>query len=278
MQDYAMKIMLVFLVLIALVVSVPAQINSDVITWYTGGEAKLRLNPVPANMLSNMELSGTTTQNKLLIKVAKKGKAARSNSIPLAADGSFNVLYLLKDGIGTYTITVYGSEQKGSSDYQGLGYFTHTVKKTVPANVRNIELNGKIIEFIDKVLGTTVGSGECWDLVKEALDTNLAEWTRPTTFGRPINPETTVIKAGDIIQFRSLKISEQLPDGGTKFTTYGAPDHTAVVYKVLGKKHYTLAHQNIAGKRTVIKSDINLTKVTSGKYRVYRPVALMIRQ
>ncbi len=60
--------------------------------------------------------------------------------------------------------------------------------------------------------------------------------------------------------------------------TFGAPDHTAVIYKVLGKKHYTLAHQNVRGNRSVTKGDINLNKVTCGKYWIYRPVALMIQQ
>jgi hypothetical protein len=251
--------------------------NSDVIIWYTGGEAKLHLNPVPADLMSSVEFSGTTTQNTLMVKVAKNGGTARSTHIPLTADGSFNVLYLIKDGIGTYTITFYGSKQNGSMNYQGLGYVTHMVKKTLPANLQGVELNGKILEFIDKVMGTTVGHGECWDLAQEVLDANLADWTRPTTFGLPRNPDTNEIKAGDIIQFRTLTLTEHLPGGGTRRTAFGTPDHTAVVYKVLGKKQYTLAHQNVAGKRTVIKSDINLAYVTGGQYRVYRPVALMIR-
>jgi hypothetical protein len=127
-------------------------------------------------------------------------------------------------------------------------------------------------------MGTTVGSGECWDLAQQALDMNLAEWSRPTSFGRPLNPETDEIKAGDIIQFRSVKITEHLPGGVTRWETLGTPDHTAIIYRVLGKKRYTLAHQNIGGKRSVMTSDINLAKVTGGKYRIYRPVALMIRQ
>ena len=184
----------------------------------------------------------------------------------------------MKDGIGIYTITFSGSEQSGSLNYQGLGYFTVAVKKNLPANLRSLELNSRVIEFVDSVMGTTVGRGECWDLAQQALDRNLADWTRPTTYGLLLNPDTTAIKAGDIIQFRNLKITEHLPGGVTKWETLGAPDHTAIVYKVLGKKHFTLAHQNIGGRRSVVKSDVNLTKVTSGKYWIYRPVALMIPQ
>lgn len=264
----------------SLLISAPTQAISanSVVTWYTGGEARLKLKPVPIDMSPTVKLSGITTQKTVMVKVAKKGGAARSNPLPLAADGSFNILYLMKDGIGTYTITFYGSDRKGSSNLQGLGYFTHTVKNKLPANFQGLELNGKVIEFIDKVLGTSVGHGECWDLAQEALDTNLADWTRPTNFGRPLNPATSEIKAGDIIQFRTLSITEQLPDGGTRRTTFGTPDHTAIIYKVLGKKHYILAHQNFEGKRTVSKSTINLTNVTGGQYRLFRPVALMIQQ
>ena len=208
----------------------------------------------------------------------KKGGKERSNPVPLAADGSFNVRYLIKEGIGTYTVSFHGSGQKSSLSYEGLGFFTHTVKKALPANLLRLELNGKVLAFVNKVLGTSVGRGECWDLAQEALDMNLAYWTRPTTFGLPLNPRTDEIKAGDIIQFRNLKITEHLPDGRTRWEILGAPDHTAVIYKVLGKKRYTLAHQNVGGKRTVMKGDINLANVTGGQYWIYRPVALMIRQ
>ncbi len=272
------RIFLTFLVILALVVSISAQTGIAAITWYSGGEAKLTLETIPADTSSSVILAGSTSQKILLVTVAKKNGPTRTNPIPLATDGSFNVRYLIKDGIGTYTITFSGSEQSGSLKYQGLGYFTIAVKKKLPGNLLGLELNNKVIEFVDRVMGTTVGHGECWDLAQQALDQNLADWTRPTTFGLPLNPETTEIKAGDIIQFRNLKITEHLPGGVTKWETFGAPDHTAIVYKVLGKKHYTLAHQNIGGKRSVIKGDVNLAKVTGGKYWIYRPVALMIPQ
>lgn len=256
----------------------PRQLNNGAITWYTGGEAKLNLNPVPVDMSSSVVFAGTTTEKTLIVTVEKKGGAARSNPIPLNADGSFNVRYLVKEGIGNYTVSFHGSGQKNSLSYEGLGVFTHTVKKALPANLLRLELNGKVLAFVNKVLGTSVGRGECWDLAQEALDMNLADWTRPTTFGLPLNPETDEIKAGDIIQFRTLKTTEHLPDGRTRWETLGSPDHTAVIYKVLGKKRFTLSHQNVEGKRSVMKGNINLANVTGGQYWIYRPVALMIRQ
>jgi hypothetical protein len=253
------------------------QTHNASITWYTGGEARLNLDPVPVNQSSSIVLAGTTTDKTLIIKVAKKGAAPRSNPIPLADDGSFNVRYLLKDGSGSYTVTLFASGQKNALNYQGLGFFTHTVKEPLPTGLQHLELNAKVLAFAAGAMGTTVGSGECWDLAQQALDANMADWTRPTTFGLPLNPEKDEIKAGDIIQFRSVKITEHLPGRVTRWETLGAPDHTAIIYTVLGKKRYTLAHQNVGGKRSVLTSDINLANITGGKYWIYRPVALMIR-
>lgn len=249
--------------------------DNAAITWYTGGEAGLSLDPVPADQSPGIVLAGRTTQKTLVVKVARKGGTARSTPIPLAGDGSFNVRYLLKDGSGTYTVTLFGSSRNDALNYQGLGYFTHTVGKPLPASLLHLELNDKVLAFVSSVMGTTVGSGECWDLAQQALDMNLADWSRPTSFGRLLDPEKDVIKAGDIIQFHNVRTTEHLPGGVTRRETLGAPDHTAIIYKVLGKRRYTLAHQNIGGKRTVMTSDINLANVTGGSYRIYRPEALM---
>lgn len=271
--------MLTFMAVVILVTPAPAKDNTAAISWYAGGEAKLSLAHIPGETSSDIVFAGTTTQKELLVRVAKKkGAGSRTNHIPLAADGSFNVRYLIKDGVGSYTITFLGSEQADSLNYQGLGFLTVTINESLPPNLLDLELNDEIIEFVDTVLGTTVGRGECWDLAQEALDLNLADWIRPLSFGLPLNPETDEIKAGDIIQFRKLKTTERLPDKRIQRGSFGSPDHTAVIYQVLGKKHYTLAHQNFGGKRSVMKSNVNLTNVTGGQYWIYRPVALMVRQ
>ena len=278
MLRFFAPIVLVFMTTVILVISVSAQSNTTVISWYSGGSSKLFLNPIPVDTSSSIAISGTTSQKTLIVTVAKTNGPTRSNPVPVDSHGAFNVRYLIKDGVGTYTVTFFSSEQNNAQSYQGLGFFTYTVKTTLPSNLRNLELNGKIIQYVDKVIGTTVGRGECWDLAQEALDQNLADWARPNSFGLILNNEKDDIKAGDIIQFRTLKITEHLPGGITKRETFGAPDHTAVVYRVIDKNRYSLAHQNVGGKRNVVKGDINLENVTSGKYWIYRPVALMIQQ
>lgn len=269
----------VLLCLLTFVINAAAETTSGAaITWYRGGKAKLTAGPIPATVASTVLLAGVTTQKTLLVKVAKNGREPRSTIIPLATDGSFSVRYLLKDGAGDYTITYFGSEQADALDYQGLGFVTLFATETFPANQSGLELNSRIIRFVDSVMGTPVGRGECWDLAQAALDANLADWSRPTRFGILLNADTDEIKAGDIMQFRALKLTEQLPGGAIRRGTLGTPDHTAIVYNVLGKKHYTLAHQNVAGTQIVMTTELNLAHVTSGEYWIYRPVAQMLSQ
>ncbi len=147
------------------------------------------------------------------------------------------------------------------------------VTKNVDIPWKETELNDKIIPFVDSVMGTIVGRGECWDLAQSALDNAQATWTRPLGFGKSIDLSKEEVKPGDIIQFRSLKVklvdSQGVSIGGM---TLGMPDHTAVIYSVIGDKNYTLAHQN--GKRTKVveKTDVDLKMATSGTYSVFRPV------
>jgi hypothetical protein len=126
-------------------------------------------------------------------------------------------------------------------------------------------------------MGTTVGRGECWDLAQEALDGCGADWDRPWKFGALLDPAKDEIRPGDIIQFRTVKLVEQLPDGGSRWQVIGMPDHTAVIIAVLGPLRYRLAHQNINGKRSVITTEVNLNHATAGKYSVYRPVAGIVK-
>jgi len=48
--------------------------------------------------------------------------------------------------------------------------------------------------------------------------------------------------------------------------------HTAIIYKVLGKGDYVLAHQNTdySGKKVGI-SKLNLDNIRRGKYTIFRP-------
>lgn len=246
------------------------------VTWYSGGESSLKLSSISNSAPGELSVSGSTSLKKLLISVSKNGRNARSNPLPIAADGSFSVRYLVKDGSGSYTISFYGADSANSLKLQGLATTSQDVRSALPVSLQSKAINQAILMSVQQVMGKKVGRGECWDLAQMVLDTNLADWDRPSRFGSAINPESSDIQAGDIIQFKSLVTSEKLPGGVTRTHTLGAPDHTAIIYRVLGSRRYTIAQQNANGKRYVSTEDIDLTHIINGSYRIYRPVALML--
>ena len=122
-------------------------------------------------------------------------------------------------------------------------------------------LNKKVIEFCDKSMGKKVDRGECWDLAKNALDFAKASWDYPFAFGTPIDPLKDSVFPGDIIQFERVKLSD-----GAYY-----PQHTAIIYEVIGKGNYIIAHQNFNGIRKVTKKELNINLITKGNIDFYRP-------
>lgn len=257
--------------------TIRAQDTVSPVSYYTGMESLVSLVPVPREVSWYLPFKGTTQEKSLMLEIVKSGSYARKISIPLENDGSFDYVILMKDGPGVYTVTVFGSARSRSLSFEGVCYYTVNVKESVPGTFTGIYLNSKVLDFVNSSMGKTVGRGECWDLAQEALDMYGADWTRPLKFGIHLDPQKDEIKAGDIIQFRSVVLTEKLSDGRTRWEHYGAPDHTAVIYRVIGTNHYELAHQNTDNKRYVIKSEIDLNKKTSGAFYIYRPVVILIK-
>jgi len=137
-------------------------------------------------------------------------------------------------------------------------------------------LNRSVLLYIDRVIGTKVGAGECWDLAAMALDYADAFHDRSSEktlyiFGKVVNPETTVIYPGDIIQMKNVKLQYKKDNG---LYTESMDHHTAIVYKVNGKGDFEIAHQNTSfSGRTVGKSALRLHDVKSGKLTFYRPIS-----
>jgi hypothetical protein len=130
-------------------------------------------------------------------------------------------------------------------------------------------LNQKVIEYVTSVIGTQVDRGECWDLANQALILIDAKWDRNYVYGKELNPKKDQILPGDIIQFKNVKIRYQ--SGNTIFTET-MDHHTAIVYRVLGKDVFELAHQNTGfSGRKVGLSNLDLKTVQSGKMWFYRP-------
>ncbi len=127
-------------------------------------------------------------------------------------------------------------------------------------------VNAKVIAYVNKVMGQKVDRGECWDLVKEALDNSGANWTPVDEFGNKINPKKDVILPGDIVALKNVKFTS--PDG----INWNFPKHYAIIYKVQDKEHFTMANQNVSGKRNVILSELSLTDL-KGDITFFRPQA-----
>lgn len=137
------------------------------------------------------------------------------------------------------------------------------------------ELNNKIVEYLNSVMGTKVDRGECWDLAAGALAYSGAYFDRSSMktvsiYGRKLNPKKEAILPGDLIQFENVEM--QWKDGNTTYKESMA-QHTAIVYQVNGALNYEIAHQNTSawGKKVGV-SNFRLDRVTKGKVMIYRPV------
>jgi len=135
-------------------------------------------------------------------------------------------------------------------------------------------LNKKVIFYVNKVIGQKVDRGECWDLAAGALDYAGGYLDRSSqktiyVFGKVINPKKEEIYPGDIIQFENVKL-EYVKDNG--IFTETMPHHTAIIYKVLGKDHYKIAHQNtsFSGKKVGL-SELKIDDIIKGDIIFYRP-------
>jgi hypothetical protein len=113
--------------------------------------------------------------------------------------------------------------------------------------------NQKVIEYVNSVMGTQVGTGECSDLLMGAQF--YIRGIKPGTFKK----KQTVLP-GDFIAFDDVQI------GGLSF-----PQHYAIIVKVESPTVYIIAHQNHGGYKKVHEKTIDLSKKTSGKITISRP-------
>jgi len=137
------------------------------------------------------------------------------------------------------------------------------------------DTNIKVIQFVESVIGISVGRGECWDLADQALTSAGAQFDKTSKstiylFGERYNPEKDTILPGDIIQFENVTVTYQ--DGNMIFTE-NYSHHTAIVYLINEDGSLKLAHQNTSfGGRKVALSDFKLVNVKKGKLYFYHPI------
>jgi len=131
--------------------------------------------------------------------------------------------------------------------------------------------NAEIIKYVQTVIGKKVDRGECWDLANQALTRINAVWDHEFKYGKLLDPSKDAIYPGDIIQFKKVKVVYKVDELTT--TTETMAQHTAIVYQVLAKGEFILAHQNTGfSGRKVGTSRFNLSNVKRGKVMIYRPV------
>lgn len=132
-------------------------------------------------------------------------------------------------------------------------------------------LNAQIIEVLQPNVGKKIGKGECWDLIRFALDKVGANWDGYEGFGTKINVSSSCLSPGDIIMFKNVLFKEYDGRGGT--TTISMKNHYAIVVKIDGEI-LTLMHQNTGEfGRKVGVSTINLAALVKGKLTYFRPIA-----
>lgn len=131
------------------------------------------------------------------------------------------------------------------------------------------ELNKEIIKYVKSVQGKKVDRGECWDLANHALKLVGADWDKAYVYGTKIDPMRDQVFPGDLIQFEDVKVHYK--DGNITYTEL-MTHHTAIVYQVLGKGNFEIAHQNTEfSGRKVGLSKLNLDHIVEGKIYFYRP-------
>jgi hypothetical protein len=131
-------------------------------------------------------------------------------------------------------------------------------------------LNKEIVTYVRSVIGKQVDRGECWDLANQALIRSKAKWDGLYQYGNKVDPKKDQIYPGDIIQFENVQVKYKIDNS---IYTETMDHHTAIVYKVLDKGKYEIAHQNTGfSGRTVGVSTLDLSQVTKGKLKFYRPM------
>jgi hypothetical protein len=284
-QIYRSKTLFIMTIMVTILIGSTMSSRSEVpaadssftasVTYYSDARGKFTLTPPPATTGYLLQLKGTSSLPALAVHIKKKKAGSQGRQIAYNMQGKkvYDFNYIIKDGTGEYDVTIYGKKSINAMNLNGLCAFTVHSDSDLPKNYSGLDISGRVLAHVNSVMGKTVGSGECWDLAQEALDAAGADWIRPFKFGLPLDPIRDEIRAGDIIQFRSVRMVKMLKNGGKMFHTLGAPDHTAIIIGVEGKKKYRLAHQNSNGKRYVITSEVDLNDMVSGTFLIYRPVA-----
>ena len=130
------------------------------------------------------------------------------------------------------------------------------------------EVNQKVIEYVDGHMNKKVERGECWDLLKEALNYAEADWKFPNTWGNRYDPFKDEVLPGDCLQYSNVVFKYR--KGNVEYTSK-APKHSSIIYEVIGPGHFKVAEQNANNIKKVKVSELNINTLKKGKIVFYRP-------
>jgi len=267
-----------FILMLLITFYILKTLSAGNILWYTYGKNKLQLESIPEKVGYKVHFKGVSKYKHLFFQINKIGKNNNIENqrevklILSKPNEKFDKYYYLKDGKGLYQIYILGN-QSGKGSYSGICRISVTSTNTLPFNIEKLKINKKILNFVDTTFNKTIGRGECWDLAQQALDINSADWRRTTLFGKRLDINKDKILPGDIVQMYNVKLKYK-----NKIEYFGLPKHTAIIYKVIDNKNFILAHQNVGGKRFVIKSPFNMKYMVSGTVEFYRPIAGLLNK
>lgn len=115
--------------------------------------------------------------------------------------------------------------------------------------------NESIIKFVSKNLDQKIGTGECSDLVMNAKFHSRND--------KSINSKK--IKPGDFISFKNVELSSK--NGSSIYL----PEHHAIIFKVIDKTKFIIAHQNHNGNKTVQLLEIDISTKLKGEISISHP-------
>jgi hypothetical protein len=238
--------------------------------WYSGGKESLTLNNPPKETKGFLPVKGKSKYKNLMFEVKIKGKS-KTFMLQTGKSGEFAGKYILTQGKGQYTVTIFGSNSF-AGNFAGLVQFKFKNSQVLPSDSPKLFINDKIMAYVKTTIGKKVGRGECWDVAQMALDLTGADWQRTKGYGTKYNWKKNKAIPGDIIQFTQFSIRKEF-ENGYSIESYGAPDHTAIVWEVLGPGKYKIAHQNVGGVRKMMVQELDLNGKTSGRIEFFRPRA-----
>ena len=131
-------------------------------------------------------------------------------------------------------------------------------------------LNKEIIHVLEPFKGKKIDRGECWDVVKFALDKTGASWDGLNDFGQEYDYKKGCVAPGDVIRFEKVELEWTDEKRITYTETFY--HHYAIVYSVSEDGVLQIIHQNTGQfGRKVGVSKLDISTMKKGKLFFYRP-------